>query len=335
MSDDLTGATPDEGTPVHDAELDALLAPWAGRAPERIDVEAALAKVTARRQADASPVVIDDLAARRAATPRVATPLPARAPLWQRAGFRAAAGLALVVGSVLVWRTIAAGPSTPTSFATAMGETREVTLSDGTAVRLGPGSSLDVAADYGRGSRDVTLHGEAWFEVEHDDAMPFAIRVGETLVEDLGTAFQVRESASSGEVSVRVTEGIVRLRRATAVATDSAVTLQAGDGAVASAAGIVRVAGAVSPAERTALEQGRLTFTDATMAEVRESLRRWYGVTLVMNDPALETRHVTADFTDEPITRVSAVLGLTLGVSADTHGDTITLRTTSGVSSRP
>ena len=48
---------------------------------------------------------------------------------------------------------------------------------------------------------------------------------------------------------------------------------------------------------------------------------------MVMADSALLSRHLTADFTGEPVSRVASVLGLSLGVNASVHGDTIELRT--------
>lgn len=327
MSDELAGDTPEEGTPVHDRALDALMASWSAGAPETIDVEGALARVNARRRAEAT-VTVDDLAARRA---RRAAPVAT--PLWRAPLFRAAAALIVVAGSLALWRS-ARGPAAPQTFATTMGVTKDLHLPDGTEVRLGPASSLELAAGYGRSTRRVTLHGEAWFKVVHNEAMPFAIRVGETTVEDVGTAFQVRESEGRRAVSVRVAEGAVRLTT-TAASRDSSVMLKAGDGAVASSSGITVAVGAVSATETSALAAGRLTFADAPMSEVQESLQRWYGVTLVMSDSTLANRHVTADFTGEPIERVRAVIGLTLGATATQRGDTIALRAGTGVQSRP
>ena len=188
-------------------------------------------------------------------------------------------------------------------------------------------------AGYGGTHRRVRLEGEAWFRVTHDAAKPFAIRVGTTTVEDVGTAFHVR-AGEARTVSVRVAEGVVRMTTP-AAAHDSTVTLRAGDGAVATADGIAVAAGQVTASEGAALAAGRLTFTDASLLEVRESLHRWYGVTLHLGDSAMATRRVTADFTGEPLSRVAAVLGLTLGTQATVHGDTIELHDAAGVRSRP
>lgn len=309
-----------------DAALDTLLAQWVTSSPDTVDVEAALARVTARRLADAAPVR-DDLAARRA-TRKVTVTAP---KVWQRSGARVAAALVVVLGTAALWQ----GTRSPSAadYRTGIGASREIRLSDGTAVRLGPASSLTLDAGFGRDHRHLTLHGEAWFSVTHNEKMPFAIRVGATTVEDVGTAFLVRES-SQHEVSVRVAEGAVRLTT-TSAAHDSTVMLQAGDAAVASALGITVASGVVTSTEGVALAAGRLTFTDASLVEVQDALRRWYGVSLIIADSALASRHVTADFTGEPMSRVAAVLGLTLGVIAEAHGDTIELHAASGVPSRP
>lgn len=324
MSDESTGFAPDEGAAVSDPGLDAIMARWVANTGEPIDVEAALQRVNARRRADESSQQSDDLARRRTAAAARAT------PFWQRESFRAAAAVVAVLGAAALWR---ATRTTPTaSYVTAIGVSRDIRLADGTAVRLGPASSIQLDAGFGDGHRRLTLHGEAWFNVTHDERKPFAIRVGATTVEDGGTAFQVRESPDR-EVSVRVAEGAVRLTRS--AGRDSTVMLQAGDGAVASATGIVVSSGSVTTQEREALAAGRLTFTDASLVEVHDALERWYGVNLIVADSALARRHVTADFTGEPMSRVASVLGLTLGVNAELHGDTIELLRATGVPARP
>ncbi len=325
MSDEPAGFEPGDGTPVHDEALDALMAGWVTASAEPIDVEGALAQVNARRRRETAAVG-DELAARRQR--RAAPPVTA---LWQRPVFRIAAALIAVAGVAAVMRM--QRPPAATSYVTTTGTSSAIRLADGTDVRLGPGSRLTLQAGYGTSHRRVTLQGEAWFRVTHDVARPFAIRVGATTVEDVGTAFLVRESEAR-EVSVRVAEGLVRVTTPSA-ARDSSVTLRAGDGAVASATGIAVAAGRVTASEGAALAAGRLTFTDASLLEVRESLHRWYGVTLHMDDSVLAARHVTADFTGEPLSRVASVLGLTLGVEATVHGDTIELRDAAGVPARP
>ena len=329
MSDDPTGLGPDDAPPGHDTALDTVMAQWVATTPDVIDVDGALARVNARRRSGAiAGAAADDLAARRASNVESSRAVP----LWQRTTFRTAAALVLVAGAAAVWRSATAG-SGAASYVTTTGTTQQIRLADGSDVRLGPASSLQLAPGFGRTHRRLTLHGEAWFRVTHNEAMPFAIKVGAATVEDVGTSFLVRESPSR-EVSVRVTEGAVTLT-SPAAQHDSTVMLRAGDGAVATIDGITVAPGAVTVTEGVSLAAGHLTFADASLAEVGDALRRWYGVSLIIGDSALATRRLTADFTSEPVSRVAAVLGLTLGVTAEARGDTIELHSATGMPSRP
>lgn len=325
MSDESAGLEPGDVPMAEDAALNALMSQWVADAPDSIDVEAALARVNVRRRSE-RPDVQDDLAVRR--TRRAAVPVH-RAALWQRPAFRAAATLLVVAGAAGLWLSKRATPALEETYVTAMGSAKEIRLSDGTDVRLGPASSLVLQPGFGREHRRLTLRGEAWFKVTHDASRPFSIRVGTTTVEDVGTAFLVRETPSSG-VSVRVAEGAVRVTTSAATR-DSTVLLHGGDGALATPTGITVAAAQVTANESEAMAAGHLTFTDASMSEVQVALRRWYGVSMVMADSGLSTRHVTADFTGEPLSRVASVLGLSLGVSASVHGDTIELHSAPGV----
>lgn len=326
MRDETAGRAPENGPEAHDAALEAVMATWVAGTPDPISVESALARVNARRRVGPTPAG-DELA-----TLRAVRPVAVRVPVWQQPLLRRAAAVAAVVGVTAIWRATMSPAAAPNSYVTATGTSRDIRLPDGTAVRLGPASTMELAAGFGRGNRQVSLQGEAWFQVTHDVARPFAITVGTTTVEDVGTAFLVRESPSR-EVSVRVVEGVVRLR-SRGPARDTIVTLRAGDRGVSNASGIMVAAGVVTTADAAALSAGRLAFSDASMIEVQDALHRWYGVTLVLADSAVWSRHVTADLTGEPVARVASVLGLTLGVAAAVQGDTITLHA-AGAPSRP
>jgi transmembrane sensor len=200
-----------------------------------------------------------------------------------------------------------------------------VSLPDGSQVVLAPGSRLAVAAGYGGTHRELRLDGVARFTVRHDAARPFVVRVADAEVRDLGTVFTVRRRVG-GDVAVAVTEGVVALRGARAAAADPGVVLDAGDRGTVAADGQVAVERGGAAAEDLGWTEGRLAFRDAPLDEVREGLRRWFGVTLRVDDPALAGRHLTASFQGEPLARVREVLALALGATAELRGDTLVLR---------
>lgn len=96
-----------------------------------------------------------------------------------------------------------------TDYTTDTGEQRRIALPDGSSIELNTQSHIRVSMR--RESREVELlAGEALFDVKHNANQPFRVRVGERIVEDLGTQFSVylRPDAST---TVSVLEGRVQI----------------------------------------------------------------------------------------------------------------------------
>jgi transmembrane sensor len=210
-----------------DGHLDRLAAPDT-TAPGP-DVEAALREVNGRRDGakvlplrDGRAPVASPLRGTRFIAPR--TP-PGERPVaegsaWRGPALRAAALVAIVAGGYAAVRALdrEEGTTPPatvaaTMLATATGERDSVRLGDGTLVVLGPESRLEVAAGFGDDRRDVTLVGDGYFEVQHDDARPFTVHAAGASVRDIGTVFTVR-ARGDAPVTVIVTRGAVLLRAA-------------------------------------------------------------------------------------------------------------------------
>ena len=83
----------------------------------------------------------------------------------------------------------------------AAGETKLVTLDDGSHVELDAKSAMTVR--YSAGERRLTLlEGEAWFEVAPDPARPFVVEALGGTVTALGTAFDVALEKARAQVTV-------------------------------------------------------------------------------------------------------------------------------------
>jgi len=74
---------------------------------------------------------------------------------------------------------------------TAYGEQSTVILNDGTKIKLNENSSLTYPGKFSKQTRNVTLSGEAFFEVKHNEKKPFLVHVGAYTVKVLGTKFNV------------------------------------------------------------------------------------------------------------------------------------------------
>jgi transmembrane sensor len=244
--------------------------------------------------------------------------------MWRAAAILAAAAAVVVAARLVLQRSgeersSLADAGTGRTFATAIGKRDSLRLPDGGRVVLGPASKLVVAAAYGRETREVELHGEAYFDVVHDTTRPFVVRAGDVSVRDVGTSFAVR--ADSGRVvQVVVTSGSVMLR--SAATADSGVLLATGDMGTVQQDGRVTSRHLVEAGQYLAWMRDSLVFRDASLAEVSDELRRWYGITLRVDDSSLAERHLTMTFAGDPLDRVLRVIGLGLGADVERRGDT-------------
>lgn len=208
-----------------------------------------------------------------------------------------AAGLAML--AVALWFTV--GPAATdiaaqnATYATAVGEQRDITLPDGTTLRINTNSRLRVA--YTEARRTVRLyHGEVFFEVFKSADWPFEVDTGNVMVTAVGTAFAVRIGANN-EVEVNVTEGRVRVStHATLPVDDSPGAESNAYTAELSARQQVRidqVIGPVQTLERAQLERelswrdGMLIFDRQPLEQVVAEVSRYTSVKIVITDPVL------------------------------------------------
>ena len=263
----------------------------------------------------------------------------AGASTWRGPALRAAALVAIVAGGYAALRAVnheeqATPPATVTAtlLETATGERDSVRLGDGTLVVLGPESRLEVAAGFGDERRDVTLVGDGYFEVQHDDARPFTVHAGGAAVRDIGTAFTVR-ARGDAPVTVIVTQGAVLLRAADRGESEGVVLHERDRGTLAPG-GSPRVERGVANAQDLAWRSGRLAFREATLADVREEFRRWYGVELQLEDSTLASRRFTGDLGTASVEHALDVLRIALGVEMERDGRTVRVRTGIGGGTR-
>lgn len=161
---------------------------------------------------------LDDLLAPEKDAEEPAAPVR-KWPLWRWFAFSATC-IAIAVSAAFYYHM----PVTR-DYRTAIGETHDVALPDGSTMHLNSGSSATV--HFTRQRRYVRLlTGEASFNVAQDSARPFDVAANSASIRAMGTAFNVRLRESLVELTV--TEGAVAVRTADGV---PAERVAAGNGA--------------------------------------------------------------------------------------------------------
>jgi len=138
--------------------------------------------------------------------------IPGKRVHWRTLAVAASIG-ALVLLGVLWWKR----PASPQmvagaeSYAVPVAWTRHIVLPDSSTVVLHAGSRLLYRTAFSGHTREVTLAGEAYFDIVYRQEQPFIIHTGQLKTTVLGTAFNIRAYDSSREVMVLVTKGRVRV----------------------------------------------------------------------------------------------------------------------------
>ena len=154
---------------------------------------------------------------------------------------------------------------------TPQGKQYKLRLPDGTRVWLNAGSSIQYPVAFTGKYRQVTLSGEAYFEVVHDASQPFRVNAGAQKIEDIGTAFNI--SAYKGyNVKTTLIEGSVSVK---AEVDTAAVILQPGQQAVGT--NTIKVLTADTEAA-AAWKNGYFIFNDASISSIMHEIERWYNV---------------------------------------------------------
>ncbi|WP_300759229.1 FecR domain-containing protein [Janthinobacterium sp.] len=211
---------------------------------------------------------------------------------WLRAWpYAAAAMLALSVGvGGYEWSQQQA--SFTQSYATQRGQRLAVSLPDGSSLMLDTSTRLNVRL-YPRRREVQLLQGEAMFQVQAKQGLPFDVFSGPLKVTVVGTQFSVRNTLPyDGKLSVAVQQGHVRV-----TGNDhSQVDLLAGQGLQADAAGQLSSISHLPPDSVAPWRKGRVTVDNLPLGQLLAEFERYGDTGLVVRDPAVARLRIGGSF---------------------------------------
>lgn len=215
-------------------------------------------------------------------------------------------------GRGLPWRWAAAGAlavgfavvaviwsRAPKDYATLHGDQQTWRLDDGTVLHLDSDSGIRVTLD--RRQRLVELdHGQAFFEVAKDPNRPFRVVVGNAILQDVGTSFDVFRK-NSGTI-VTVTNGQVAIWNSEQLAATSTSSprplaeLHAGQQATVSPTGAIKVETGMNVRRATAWLRQEIVFDQDRIADVAAEFNRYNDTQINVTDPRIAGIAITGMF---------------------------------------
>ncbi len=96
------------------------------------------------------------------------------------------------------------------------GKKSQLILEDGTKVWLNAGSRMEFPTKFKGDKREVSLQGEGYFEVAHNQKVPFFVNAGEISIKVLGTRFDISAYQSDKLIETILLEGSVAIQEKSA-----------------------------------------------------------------------------------------------------------------------
>lgn len=193
-------------------------------------------------------------------------------------------------------------------------EQRAITLLDGTKITLNSRSTIRIGESYNQKERRVELMGEAFFEVASISDRPFIIVLDGSLVEVIGTSFNVRSDLNSSSIEVAVTEGTVAFS-GIEHDEDSKVLLGEGDYALWDRdIGEMQIE-QFGAKNYVAWLSNEFQFNDMSLQQVCIQLDRFYELKCRFDEPSISKERLTAKFIASDLNNTLSVIGLSLNLN--------------------
>lgn len=243
----------------------------------------------------------------------------------------AAIGLVLI-GSIWLWNAMtSASPAPKNVVSTKNGSKSKIEMPDGTQVWLNVGSRIEYDGNYGKDNREITLTGEAYFDVVHNEKKPFIIHTRAMNVKVLGTVFNVKAYPGDGVTEAALIRGSIEVtfpgrpnEKLILRPNDKIAVTDKGDKVEEQTSAAhnqqekpdIMVAKLnYQPADSTVIEtswvKNKLIFRRKPFAELAKDMERWFNVNIQIQDSSLLDKQFTGTFSNESITEALNFLSLT------------------------
>lgn len=226
---------------------------------------------------------------------------------------------------------VASGSKQVLEVITRNGTKTNILLPDGSTVWLNAGSRLSYDSSYGDNQREVSLSGEAYFDVVKNPKKPFIIHTGKINIKVLGTVFNVKSYPGEKTIETCLIKGSIEVSfpsqnaKKIILKPNQKLVIEKGDGIpvptpnnhiMTAPVPMIHIqhlnkVGSDSVIQETGWMQNRLYFNDISFHELMKNMERKYGVYFQLTDPSLDTIHFTGSFQNETVTQALDALRMT------------------------
>ncbi|WP_200979612.1 FecR family protein [Echinicola sp. 20G] len=192
-----------------------------------------------------------------------------------------------------------------------LGQVSSFTLPDSSKIWLSTGSTFTYPERFGE-TREVSLDGEAFFDVHRNPEKPFTITSGDVITSVLGTSFNINAYPDE-KVQVAVFTGKVAVKdhqsrnETVHLVKNQMVTWKPNSG--------FEPTTEFDPEQIAKWRQGILTFRNANMEEVIHELSKWYDIEFKLAKKSAPTCQYTGEFKNTSLENALKIIQYALRIN--------------------
>lgn len=227
---------------------------------------------------------------------------------------------------------------------TPKGKKTAITLSDGTKVIMNADSRLTFPQNFSGNTREVSLAGEAFFDVTHKAKIPFIIHTDKISIKVLGTEFNVKSYPGDSTTETTLIHGMIEVtlndRPDDRIVLKPKEKLVVSNSAAEKSSSAIKTVPETHEAEllisnlhyipdsdsatvETSWVNNKLVFQDEAFGKLAEDLGRKYDVSIEFKNEVIKNYRFTGIFENESITQALDALWLTEKFNYKMNGTTI------------
>ena len=216
---------------------------------------------------------------------------------------------------------------------------QKITLSDSSKVWLNPKARFSYLKIFGNNSREVSMDGEAFFEVTKDHKRPFSIHSGNVITKVWGTSFRIQSNKGdvtkvdvvTGKVSVSVIGSIIPANKLNTNNKNNnvrqEVMLMPNQEASYNKKSDHLIKNTTIDDPLIGIwKKASLSFDSTPMTDVFQILNKKFNVHIWSDDKRINTDNLKADFTNESFPAIIEMMEKTLNVTYTTNGKEFILK---------
>jgi ferric-dicitrate binding protein FerR (iron transport regulator) len=235
------------------------------------------------------------------------------------------------------------------------GSKSEIRLPDGTNVILNAGSVLKYRSDFNLSNRNLSINGEAYFNVAKNENIPLIVNAGSINIKAVGTEFNVKAYENEGTIETTLIKGKVEItrensadkksefvdllpnQRAIFIRKEKSFVLEKmkeNDSSVVKpvnmAYGNIIISPKVDVDQVVAWTKGRLILRGENLENLSIELERMFDVKIIFIDEKAKKYRFTGVLLDETLEQVLDAIKLTSPISFTLDGKTVYLNSDEG-----